>query len=94
MKLFNELSKFILHTSSKFKIDESHNIIHSMNVLHFAHNIYQQEVHIHPGLKEHRNIIYLSATLHDMCDNKYMDDDDGLYNIKKFLKTDLKYNEK
>ena len=74
MKLFNELSKFILHTSSKFKIDDSHNIIHSMNVLHFAHNIYEHELPIHPGLKDHKNIIYLSATLHDMCDNKYMDE--------------------
>ena len=93
MKLFNELSKFILHTSSKFKIDDSHNIIHSMNVLHFAHNIYQQEVHIHPGLKEHTNIIYLSATLHDMCDNKYMDEEEGLSRINDFLDSHISEDE-
>ena len=93
MKLFNDLSKFILHTSSKFKIDESHNIIHSMNVLHFAHNIYQQEVHIHPGLKEHTNIIYLSATLHDMCDNKYMDEEEGLSRINDFLDSHISEDE-
>ena len=89
MKLFNELSKFILHISSKFKIDDSHNIIHSMNVLHFAHSIYEHELVIHPGLKEHRNIIYLSATLHDMCDNKYMDEEEGLARISDFLDTQI-----
>ena len=89
MKLFNELSKFILHTSSKFKIDDSHNIMHSMNVLHFAHNIYEHELPIHPGLKDHKNIIYLSATLHDMCDNKYMDEKEGLARISDFLDTQI-----
>lgn len=72
-------------TSSKYNIDESHDISHSMNVLHFAHNIYEQEVYIHPGLREHKNIVYYASTLHDMCDKKYMDEKVGLNEIENYL---------
>lgn len=85
MRLFNDLCKFILHTSTKYKIDESHSISHSMNVLHYAHNIYEKETNTHPIVKDHKNIIYLSATLHDMCDNKYMNEQEGLVRITDFL---------
>ena len=89
VKLFNDVSKFILTTSSKYKIDETHDISHSMNVLHYAHHIYKHEVRIHPHIVEHVNIIYISATLHDMCDNKYMDESEGLKNIIEFLDTKI-----
>ena len=93
MKLFNNMCKFILQTSKTFKIDESHNIIHSMNVLHYAHDIYEHELSTHPGLKNHINIIYLSATLHDMCDNKYMDEKEGIARINDFLNTQITEDE-
>ena len=85
MKMFNELCRFILTTSAKYKIDETHNISHSMNVLHFAHNIYKNELNINPEIRQHENIIYVSATLHDMCDKKYMDENEGLAQINSFL---------
>lgn len=85
MKIFNDLCKFILATSSKYNIDESHDVSHSMNVLHFAHNIYEQEVYIDPGLIAHRNIVYYASTLHDMCDKKYMDEKQGLIEIENYL---------
>jgi hypothetical protein len=56
-----------------------------MDVLHFAHNIYESEVHTNPFLKNHENIIYVSAIIHDMCDKKYMNQDDGIFEIEKFL---------
>ena len=90
MKLFNDLSRFILTTSSKYKIDESHDISHSMKVLHYAHNIYKHELRYNPGISGHTNIIYISATLHDMCDNKYMDESKGLEQILGFLDTIFK----
>ena len=85
MKIFNDLCRFVLLTSSKYNIDESHDISHSMNVLHFAHNIYEQELYIHPGLEEHKNIVYYASTLHDMCDKKYMDEKVGLNEIENYL---------
>ena len=85
MELFNELSKFILETSIKYKIDETHNISHSMNVLHLAHAIYEMELQTNPSIQTHKNIIYLAAALHDMCDKKYMNEAEGLAEINAFL---------
>lgn len=93
MKLFNDLCEFILLTSSKYKIDESHDISHSMNVLQYAHNIYEFEKEIHPVIKEHTNIIYISAVLHDMCDKKYMDETMGIKEIEKFLENKISNDE-
>lgn len=89
MKLFNSLCKFILTTSAKYTIDETHSILHSMNVLHYAHNIYESEVYQNPSIKDQRHIVYLSATLHDMCDNKYMDENTGLKHLSEFLESKI-----
>jgi HD superfamily phosphodiesterase len=85
MELFNDLFQFILETSIKYKIDETHNISHSMNVLHFAHAIYETELQTNPSIIAHKKIIYIAATLHDMCDKKYMDEAEGLAEINAFL---------
>ena len=85
MELFNELSQFILETSIKYNIDETHNISHSMNVLHLAHAIYETELLTNPSIEEHKNVIYLAAALHDMCDKKYMNEAEGLVEINAFL---------
>lgn len=85
-KMLNDLFNFILVTSNKYNIDESHDISHSMNVLHYAHNIYESQIYTNPGLKPHKNIIYLSAALHDMCDKKYMDESEGITAINDHLK--------
>ena len=77
MKLLNELLLFILMTSKKRDIDESHDISHSIDVLHFANGIYEQQVYIYPPLKEYKNAIQICALLHDMCDKKYMDEKTG-----------------
>jgi len=85
MLLLSKLLQFVLFTSNKYSIDESHGIGHSMDVLHFAHNIYENEVCTNPFMKKHENIIYVSAIIHDMCDKKYMNQDDGIFEIEKFL---------
>jgi hypothetical protein len=56
-----------------------------MNVLRFASEIYETEVNTHPIIKQHEKIIYVSAALHDMCDKKYMDQDQGIKEIEEFL---------
>ena len=83
--LLSKLFKFVFVTSLKHNIDESHGLSHSMNVLNFAHNIYQNEIYKYPNIKDHERIIYTSAILHDMCDKKYMDENKGINEIELFL---------
>jgi hypothetical protein len=64
-----------------------------MNVLHNAYNIYNSELKQSPYLEEQQKIIYSSAILHDMCDNKYMDVDTGLDEINAVLTNHLSQEE-
>jgi len=89
MSLITKLFHFVLYASSKYNIDESHGLSHSMNVLNFAHNIYINELPDFPFLKEQERIIYTSAILHDMCDKKYMNENEGIYEIEEYLQEKL-----
>ena len=93
MKLLNDLFNFILLTSSKYGIDESHDVSHSMNVLHYAQDIYEAQVYIYPPLKHYERVIYIAALLHDMCDKKYMDETEGLKEICNYLKPRIEEKE-
>lgn len=93
MRLLNELFNFILLTSSKYGIDESHDVSHSMNVLHYAQDIYEAQVYIYPPLKHYERVIYIAALLHDMCDKKYMDEIEGLNEICNYLKPRIEEKE-
>jgi len=95
MHLFTQLFNYVLLTTAKKGIDESHGVSHSMNVLHFAHDIYQSEVASFPILKKQERIIYVSAVIHDMCDKKYMKEEEGIQEIEQLLMSDKneKYSE-
>ena len=80
-KLFN----IVLMTISKYKIDESHGIIHAMNVLHNCDHLIDSVIQKQPEIEEHRKIIYSAAILHDMCDKKYMNEDEGMKEIKSYI---------
>jgi HD superfamily phosphodiesterase len=87
--LLTKLFNFILLTSVKHKIDESHGLSHSMNTLLFANKIFENEVIRKPQLLEQERVIYVSALLHDMCDKKYMNENDGIRDIEDFLQYKL-----
>ena len=72
-------------TSQKYCIDESHGLSHSMDVLHYANEIFEIEKCRDFRLEKQEKIIYISAIIHDMCDKKYMNENDGLKNIEDFL---------
>ena len=95
MKLINELLMFILMISKnkKYNIDESHDISHSMDVLHFANDIYEQQVYLYPPLKDYKNVIQICALLHDMCDKKYMDEKTGSQEIFSYLEPRIESRE-
>jgi len=85
MSLFNELIQFILMMTTKYKIDDSHGITHSFNILHQTKNIYDDECIQHPYLREQEKVIFISSLIHDMCDKKYMDERKGMKEITEFL---------
>jgi len=85
MKLFSSLFHYVLKTVSKYNIDESHSVGHAMNCLYYSNQIFEAEVKENPEIMEYENIIYISAALHDMCDQKYMNKEEGLRNITKFI---------
>jgi len=85
MVSLNELFTFVLYMSKKYNIDSSHSEIHSMDVLNYANTIYEFESVKYPFLTDQKNVIYYSAVLHDMCDKKYMDINEGMYEINNYF---------
>ena len=77
--------QYVIQTCNKYQIDESHALKHSMEVFHMTNKIYQKEVLKFPFLQEQKDVIFMSAILHDMCDKKYMPEDAGITQIKKYL---------
>jgi len=91
--LITKLFQFVMMITARHQIDDSHGVSHSMDVLHFAHNIYNSEVHKFPELESHERLIYVSSIIHDMCDKKYMNENDGVAEIEDFLKDKLPQEE-
>ena len=85
MLLLNELFKFVIITSASYKIDESHALKHSMDVYYYGNKIFNEEMKNNPILQNNKIIIDICCILHDMCDKKYMDEQEGLKNINNFL---------
>jgi hypothetical protein len=61
MNLLSKLFNFIIHTTKKYSIDESHGLSHSMNVLNYAYNIYNEE------LKKNKNYPNMDAVYSTKC---------------------------
>lgn len=93
MNLLSKLFNFIVFTTKKYSIDESHGLSHSMNVLNNAFNIYEDEVKKNKYLKDQQKVIFISAILHDMCDKKYMTEKDGVKEIETFLNEKISLEE-
>ena len=85
-QLVNQSFECVKYMSAKWKIDESHALKHSIEVYKFASNIYDSEVKYNPYLKEQKHIINASAILHDMCDKKYMKEQEGIDDIREYMK--------
>jgi hypothetical protein len=85
MHLINKGFNYVVDTSEKFNIDESHALKHSMEVYGFAKKIYESELPNNPFLENQRDLIYMSAIGHDMCDKKYMDEKEGIIRYQNHL---------
>jgi len=87
--LLTKLFCFVIATSNKYAIDETHGLRHSMDILRFTHEILQNELALNPFLADQERLIYVSSIIHDMCDKKYMNEDEGIAMIEEFLKDKL-----
>ena len=85
MTLINKLFNLVLILSAKNNIDESHGIMHSMNILHYTNILYESELYSNPYIKNQEKMIYITAILHDMCDKKYMNETEGINVICNYL---------
>ncbi len=82
----NTLFHFVLITSNKYNIDESHSLKHSFDVYKWANDIYTFEREADKTIIPYEKVILSSAILHDMCDKKYMNETEGIVSIKDFMK--------
>ena len=85
INLLNRGFKYVVDTSQLYHIDESHALKHSMEVYQFAKLIYDSEIINNPYLEKHKEIIYMAAIGHDMCDKKYMDENEGIVKYQTYL---------
>ena len=93
MKLLQKIIHFIMMTTYKYGLDESHGMMHSFDTLHTSDKIIKYESINFPELIEQQNIVYVSAALHDMCDKKYMNEEEGIEKIENLLKEDMSKKE-
>lgn len=91
--VINAAFNYVINTSNKFGIDESHSLKHSMDVFHLANKIYDSELHANDFLRNHKQIISVSAIIHDMCDKKYMNEQNAIQDMHVFMKDYMKETE-
>jgi HD superfamily phosphodiesterase len=84
-KIIIKAFDLVLLLCKKFNIDESHSLKHSMEVYNFALRIYESEVVENPYLEQQKDIIILSAILHDTIDKKYVSEEEGIKEIREYM---------
>jgi HD superfamily phosphodiesterase len=84
--VINAAFQYVINTSKKYNIDESHALKHSMDVFHYANKIIHAEFPNNRFLEQQTDIISMSAILHDMCDKKYVTENNGIIEIDNFMK--------
>jgi hypothetical protein len=83
--LINYAFQYVVDTSLKYNIDESHALKHSMEVFGYAKQNYELEIIANPFLSSQKEIIFMAAIGHDMCDKKYMNEQEGVLEYQKYL---------
>ena len=83
--IINKAVELVMILCKKFNIDESHSLKHSMEVYNFALRIYESELPMNSYLEEQKDIIVVAAILHDTIDKKYVAEEDGIEEIRKYL---------
>ena len=72
--------------TERYGIDESHGLSHSLNTLGFAQEIYRSELRTAPELRAQKTVIFTAAVLHDLCDKKYVNEQEGVREICRYMR--------
>jgi hypothetical protein len=64
-----------------------------MEVVHYANQIYMNNLIKYPELHNQEAVIYTAAIIHDMCDKKYLNQTTGIREINDLLKYKMNYHE-
>lgn len=91
--IINRAFECVMKITKEHQIDESHALKHSIEVFNVSREILHSELTNNPQLGSQQNIIYCAAILHDMCDKKYMNDEEGLKRIQEYMKDVLSEHE-
>lgn len=91
INLVNISFKYVIETSKLYNIDESHALKHSMDVFQFSKKIYKEELVKNPYLKNQREVIFMTAIGHDMCDKKYVDENEGIIQFQNYMSSYISY---
>lgn len=83
--IIDKAFELVMILCKKFNIDESHSLKHSMEVYNFVLRIYESELPMNSYLEEQKDIIVVAAILHDTIDKKYVAEEDGIEEIRKYL---------
>jgi hypothetical protein len=86
LSVINIAFNYVIYIGSKYNIDESHFLKHSMEVFQFANKIYYDELLNNPYLIHQKEIISIASIIHDTCDKKYMDEKTGLLEMQMYMK--------
>jgi diphthamide biosynthesis protein 3 len=91
--IINHAFECVMKITKEHEIDESHALKHSIEVFNLSREILESELTNNQQLSSQQNIIYCAAILHDMCDKKYMNDEEGLKRIQEYMKDVLSKHE-
>jgi len=93
MKILSQIMPFVFSTVKHYHIDESHAVGHALDVFYNSHQNIQWSLYKEPQLNLQRNIIYTSALVHDLCDDKYTPVEEALKRIQSHLSTNAILND-
>jgi hypothetical protein len=86
--MINNVYDWTVKRSYEYMIDDSHNHIHSREVLYHFLELKENTKFFDNFDEKKYQCAILGCLLHDMMDKKYMDENKGLYDIINFLKNE------
>ena len=90
---FQKIINYIQTTCKIYNIDESHGTKHALDIYKYCRNLVNCEVIIFPYINQQISVIYTAALLHNTCNKKYIDTNEGISNVINFLHSTKKYSE-
>ena len=99
--IINTSFQYVIKASALYTIDESHALKHSMQVFNYATELFKNTIYISESIPlesmiEQQEIVYIAALLHDMCDHKYVGENESvaLLEMRQYMSVNANVSEK